>query len=225
MKRKKIFVAIGILGTILLIGSLFLLKVRSVSCSTTTNVPCPSVIETDLLRLEGMPLLRYAPSLKQIVTRSEVKKYTTRISPLGSLAVTLTLRDPVIAFKASGAEVSTLYTEDGTVVGESTATDLPTIAIVEQVEKENIPFLAQFGYELSRTFSVNTFIVTGTALEVNLSDGRKLFYPLSGDIDVLLGASLLTFSQLNRDEGKLMINGEPTAVKEIDFRFKNPVLR
>ncbi len=58
-------------------------------------------------------------------------------------------------------------------------------------------------------------------LKLILDTGQVIYFPTEGDVDVLAGSVRLIFSRLN--EGVQGIRMED--VREIDLRFKNPILR
>lgn len=160
-----------------------------------------------------------------LMMEPEIASYSVRISPLGAASVEITLREGSIAFKPETTNAYTIYTKDGILVKEAQESSLPTVLLKEQIDTASVPFVATLSYELTTILPVSQMTVEGESLKVLLRDNRVLLYPLSGDIDVLLGSTLITFSQLNLTEGKLIIDRQAVVIHEIDFRFKNPVLR
>lgn len=69
--------------------------------------------------------------------------------------------------------------------------------------------------------NVGEYFSDGDYLSIKLKSGETVYFPSVGDVDVLIGGLRVIFSRLNdNDEGIKM-----DYVKEIDLRFKNPVLR
>jgi hypothetical protein len=65
--------------------------------------------------------------------------------------------------------------------------------------------------------------IENSYLMTNLKDGYKIIFPLDGDRDFLLGATVLILNELNKDEMSSKIKvGE---LRTVDLRFKNPVLK
>jgi len=65
--------------------------------------------------------------------------------------------------------------------------------------------------------------VDNWSLQIDLEEGIKATFPLEGDIDYLGGAFFLIISQLNKDNNEFRIDNK--RVSEIDFRFRNPVIK
>lgn len=64
-------------------------------------------------------------------------------------------------------------------------------------------------------------------LELKIDDRFLVKFPIEGDIDVLVGSLRLIFSRLNENSQGIKIENTVNIsdVREIDLRFKNPVLR
>lgn len=58
-------------------------------------------------------------------------------------------------------------------------------------------------------------------LETKIENGILVKFPLEGDMDVLIGSLRLIFSRLNENENGIRMED----VREIDLRFKNPIIR
>lgn len=223
------------LAVILVLGAIFLFsilhKVSSVSCMVE-NKSCPENINEVASSFVGQPMWSLNRNIRvKLQEFSEIEQFSTRISPLGDVSISVVLRDPIIAIKAEGSTEATFYTENGVPAGVGSVTSLPIIMVKEQIDSSRIPFVVELSSELTRMLSIRTYELTQSALVLTLLDSRRLLYPLDGDVDTLLGATLITFSQLNAGTEKLIINnerGQPAeekVVQEVDFRFKNPVLR
>lgn len=223
---RKLFLGIGVLLVAVFIFSVFFLKVRSVTCELTSESPCPPAIFTSVMKFEGKPL---AASVRQISSflqnSSLVQSFSVKVSPLGDVSLFVAVRLPDIALKSDNNSSYNLYTKEGVFVQTVESTNLPTIVVKDQISSEEVQFVSVLGYSLMKNLPISLMSVSNETLQVTLLDQKMLFYPLSGDIDVLLGSTILTFSQLNQTFGVLIIKGEPVTVTQIDFRFKNPVLR
>lgn len=223
---RRIFLFLGVLLAILLFSLFFFLKVRSVSCELDRSLPCSSSLVEKLSAFEGTRLFQSERKIRQMLTSlPEVESYAVRTFPLGDVVVRIILREGRVAIKPESSNTYTLYTKDGILVKEASETNLPTIVLKEQINTEAVPFVAALSYQLTTILPVSQMTVEGESLKVVLRDNRILLYPLEGDIDVLLGSTLITFSQLNLTDGKLIIDRQAVVIREIDFRFKNPVLR
>lgn len=223
---KRLFLLLGIVLIIVLLSGLFFIKVRSVTCTTQDKNVCPNQTNTALSLLKGSRLLGAEKRARAILSsKAEVKDFKIQTSILGDISVSITLREASIALKPDSSDTYTLYTKDGIVVREDKNTTLPFITLKEQIPSESVPFVVQLGFELTTMLPTKELVIEGSSLKVVLRDDRMLYYPLSGDLDLLLGSTIATFSQLNLSDGKLIIDRKATTIREIDLRFKNPVLR
>ncbi len=222
---KRVFFAFGIILVVILLVCVFVLKVRNTSCSAS-NLTCPSDISTEVHSFQGRRLFGSQKALRNFLSnKPEVKSFSIYTSPLGDIFINLELRKADIALSPEGSSVFTLYTKEGVVVRESPGTTVPVVILKEQLPPEAVSFIVQLSWQLTTILPVQEMTVEGSSLKVVLRDGRFVHYPLSGDIDLLLGTTLATFSQLNLTDGKLIIDKKATEIHEIDLRFKNPVLR
>lgn len=223
---RRIFLFFGILLSILLGLLFFFLKVRTVSCEADGSIQCSSLLFEKLSAFQGNRLFQSERKIRNTLSSEpEVLSYAVKTSPLGDITVRITLREGSIALKPESSNTYTLYTKDGILVKEAAQTSLPTVVLKEQISTEAVPFVAALSYQLTTILPISQMTVEGESLKVVLRDNRILIYPLQGDIDVLLGSTLITFSQLNLTEGKLIIDRQAVVIREIDLRFKNPVLR
>jgi hypothetical protein len=67
-------------------------------------------------------------------------------------------------------------------------------------------------------------MIVNESLQTFLPDGKKVIFPLNRDASVLFGSLKLVIDVLNSDTKEPKIEND-LLVKEIDLRFKNPVLR
>src|SRR5258708_27862598 len=134
-----------------------------------------------------------------------------------SFKVVVIERKPIAAFILSPNEFD-LVDKDGIVTEKSSKTALPKLDSSIQLTGGQIVYLANLMSRLYNFFGVTSGKVSRDGLEVNNIHGRKVVFPLSGDIDVLLGSLTLIISRLpSVPEASTMVT--------IDLRFKNPVLR
>jgi hypothetical protein len=70
-------------------------------------------------------------------------------------------------------------------------------------------------------YSISSARIEGTELKLVLNEGKIVRFPLEGDTDLLVGSLRLIFSRLNEEKEGIRMND----IREIDLRFKNPVLR
>ena len=95
---------------------------------------------------------------------------------------------------------------------------MPQLTINEEVDSQKLVFAIQVFSELVRIYGARSGELDKNGLYALLKGDFKAIFPLSGDVDVLLGVLEVTLSQLNEDAPQLKITS-------IDYRFKNPVLK
>jgi hypothetical protein len=78
-------------------------------------------------------------------------------------------------------------------------------------------------YRLESYYQLTQRLIADDSLIIELDDSIRVIFPLEGDGQLLLGALRLVNSQLNSGAKDSTIM--KSMVKEIDLRFKNPVLR
>ena len=143
------------------------------------------------------------------------------------LIIELNLKKPKYTIKDSLSSKFYLIDEDETVLEITEESNLPTIvkSRVDIKLGENINKKDKFSLEIVEKvawlYSVKEGIIEKEELKLTLKEGVLVRFPLEGDVDSLVGGLRLIFSRLN--DGSQGIRMED--IKEIDLRFKNPVLR
>lgn len=79
-------------------------------------------------------------------------------------------------------------------------------------------FLLQIIEKVNWLYSVNRGKIGSNHLLIVLKDETKVFFPLEGDVDLLVGSLRLIFSRLNDSQ-------EGIKMREIDLRFRQAILR
>ncbi len=118
-----------------------------------------------------------------------------------------------------------LLTRTGQKVGETEESVLPKIKLMDGVELGDYSIVAGLIREMSVNQGIMEGVINSEGLIIVMPDGIKLIYPVKGDLDVLLGATSAVLSWLNSEKEQFRIGNELEGVREVDFRFNNPVLR
>lgn len=229
-KKQKfnIFKALSILLIIIfviLIPTIIqkLIKIEKIECESQYG-KCDGVIANNL-QLTG----NYRDTKKIIEQRLEkdilVNSYLIQYQIPNKLKIDINLKKPRYAIFNSSKYY--LIDKDGLIIEESSETNLPTLnkeninlVVGEKIEEKD-KFALSIINGLTYLYSINSGNIINDELKVTNSEGITIRFPLEGDKDVLLGSLRLIFSRLNDETKGIRIED----TKEIDLRFKNPVLR
>ena len=76
-------------------------------------------------------------------------------------------------------------------------------------------------------YSIQSATSDNKELKIITNENKLIHFPLTGDIDVLVGSLRLIFSRLNDEANGIRMEEsvKSSDISEIDLRFKNPVLR
>lgn len=229
-KKQKIniFKALSILLIIIfviLIPTIIkkLIKIEKIECESQYG-KCDEVIANSL-QLTG----NYRDTKKIIEQRLEkdilVNSYLIQYQIPNKLKIDINLKKPRYAIFNSSKYF--LIDKDGLIIEESSETNLPTLnkenvnLVVGEKIKEKDKFALSIINGLTYLYSINSGNIINDELKVTSNEGIIIRFPLEGDKDVLLGSLRLIFSRLNDETKGIRIED----TKEIDLRFKNPVLR
>lgn len=117
--------------------------------------------------------------------------------------------------------------EDGTLLSETSSSDLLKISVDgletnlgEKISNEYLNASLIMEY-LNFLFSIKEGEVQKNILKVQSNDGVSILIPLDNDINLMIGSLRLIFSRLNDGSEGIRMSD----IREIDLRFKNPILR
>ncbi|MEK7472854.1 MAG: hypothetical protein AAB625_02320 [Patescibacteria group bacterium] len=220
-----------ILSIVLIITFLFsipiviqkVIKIEKIECESQYG-ECDEVI-VNSLQLTG----NYRDTKKIIKQKLEkdvlINSYLIQYQIPNKLKIDINLKKPRYAIFNGNKYF--LIDKDGLIINESNETNLPTLkkdgdnlVVGEKINGKD-KFALSIISGLTYLYSINSGNIINNELKVISNEGIMIRFPLEGDKDVLLGSLRLIFSRLN--DGTKGIRIEDT--KEIDLRFKNPVLR
>jgi len=199
-----------------------ILKIGDITCSSQFG-PCNVTIFAKLENLEGLPFHQAKVGISEILAHEVlVKDFSIQFYLPNRLSVNLIERKPQFAVVRSDTKALALVDAEGYIVSIEEASNLPQIVIPEgigsvgeKVSQENF-FALLILADLFSFYQVKVGVVENGALYIFLNDGTKVIFPLEGDREILISSLALV---LKRYEG---VDVKP---REIDLRFKNPVLR
>ena len=189
----------------------------------------PCVLDDKLSLLAGKSLDEVKKEVSNVLSQEDsIADFSIQFKIPGTLEVAVIEKKPKFALKDSSADLLALVDKEGKVLKIVEESSLPRVTtagrlpnVGERVKEESF-FALNILYNLAASYAVVAGRIENNALVVNLPQGYKVVFPLSGDKDVLLGALRLLIERLNEGGKDSRING---GVTEIDLRFKNPVLK
>lgn len=206
-----------------------LVIVKKISCSSQFG-QCSSLIEQRLDEAVNLKLRKALKSADNLL-KSEllVKSYNIKYQVPDTLTIYIIERKPEFAIKKSEGEEVYLIDKDGRVLQTSDSTNLPKIIYEHpynegELVEERVLFSLELVYELAPYYRIESAGLSDNHLVLELERGPKVVFPSQGDRKLLLGSFNLIMSRLNSEDEDTRIE-KSAEVKEIDLRFKNPVLK
>lgn len=203
-----------------------LIKIKTVECQSQYG-ECPQNIVSDLKYLESSDYLVAKKRINQVLSEnSRVSSFLIQYKIPSTIKVDLNLKKPKYSIKNSSNIYFNVDTE-GNVLEVSNESLLPVVTKNDLSYKVGDKVSDQEKFALKIFEKVSWILTTSSgeiqeeSLKIITNEGKVVYFPLTGDVDVLVGSLRLIFSRLN--EGSQGIKMED--IKEIDLRFANPVLR
>lgn len=231
MKVKKILIYASV---IVILASPFyliprLVTIKKVTCASQFG-PCNSQISSQLDLLSKGKLVDVRNEIQKTLDNNVlVKEYFVQFRFPNEIKVNLLEAKPKYALRDKNNNIL-LIDERGFAITQSSLSSLPTVetdgelpGVGEEVDKKLL-FAAEIIYDMFSLYGIDKGAITGDSLELEGANGITLRFPLEGDRQVLVGSLVLIISRLNTPDEITRIE-EITDVKEIDLRYKNPVLR
>ena len=216
------------LGLVIIIVTLVIifvpkvLKVGDIACESQFG-PCSQILVERLDMLEGKPIGDSRKQISEILTSEVlVKDFSVQILLPNRLQVNLLERKSKFALKVQSSDSLALADEEGYIVGIESQSNLPQLVVDsapgnvgEKVSDENL-FAMQIVSDLFSFYQVREGKVSEGNLQVELKGKIRVIFPLEGDRSVLISSLELVLKRYD-DAGD-----NP---REIDLRYKNPVIR
>jgi len=206
-----------------------LIIIREVACESQFG-GCSTLITQGLDSAKDLSFYDAKLKLTSILTQEIlVKDFYIRYQAFDKISVSVLERKPKYALLDSVNKTVYLVDKDGKVLGTSDTSNLPKLIFDRSYkEGENVEDETRFSldliYELSSLYVYNEARLTNDGIAVKLVDGPNVILPTSGDKEILLGSLNMILRRLNREGQDSRIENS-VGVKEIDLRFKNPILR
>lgn len=221
--NKKLHITLLLLLTIFFLSSFFI-HPREVVCE---NINCGEINSTFKDELQNAPFFSIRNKISTAYRNPKINLILWKVDLLGRLVITTQVKTPSLAILTQGGHAS-LFSSTGEFIGESSDFSGPTVVALNKFNVENTPFIVGLSQQIFSLLEVTNAYIKDDSLYFDTKSSITTIYPLQGDIDLLLGETIASFSQLNGASEKFNIIGDTGKVKkvsQIDFRFEKPTLR
>lgn len=228
---KNIYKILSILLIIIFVSLVPVLVMRSIRinkivCNSQYGL-CDQDRLTNLELVKGKDLKRAKNYLDDLLANDlSINDYLVQYKIPSTIDVEINFKKPSFAIY-DPSKGYYLVEKDGLIIGFSEKTDLPFIKVQksnynlgENLNEKHKFAIDTFSY-LLYLYSIKEGTVENESLIVKNSEGVKVILPLEGDTLLLIGSLRLIFSRLNDGSEGIRMND----IREIDLRFKNPVLK
>ncbi len=204
-----------------------IIKISKVSCYSQYG-DCSLEIQKKVEQSLGKT---YSEAKKEIdnslIKELMIKNYSLQLKLPSEVRIDVVLNKPKFALKDISQNIFYLIDREGFVLAKKDKTEFPFVIreninydLGKKISDEDF-FSLEIISDLFSSYQIKEGKIEGDSLVVNLIDGPKVIFPLSGNKNALLGGLKLILSRLNEPDKDVKIE----SVKEIDLRFKNPVLK
>lgn len=232
MTRKRLILTI--VGVLVLGGLGYgiprKIVITTINCKSQFS-QCSGSIQNDLAGFSGKSLITTKRRLKTYLADNvRIDSYTYHFVPLDTYDVTLVEKTASFSIRNTDYNSIALISSEGEVITIVEESALPTLTIngrvwdIGETIDADIWSAISLAEKLNSLYPDATYAIVDDALAVSTIESYVVYFPLTGDRDVLLGSLTLILSRLKQDEEEFRIEGD-RRVQEIDLRFKNPVLR
>lgn len=225
MKKITKYLLRVILIALVLGGILFVfksIKVNKIICENQFGI-CRTSIKNQIANIKDKNIFEIYPKLNNLFKKDPaVLQYRIDFHLPLNIKVNAVERKPIAAFVLSNKTFA-LVDKDGVTTEKVSSTALPQISSIN-LSTTQVVYIANLVSELYTLYGVKSANVTEDGLVIDKLGGKKVYFPLDGDKDVLLGSLSLILSRLPRLQEDSTI-AEQGTIGIIDLRFKNPVLK
>ncbi len=182
------------------------------------------------LRLKRYELVDYRKArvqIEQILKQDiQITDFLIQYKIPSTLKIDVTLKKPTYSINDSQNNYYVID-KNGVVINISNQSNLPTLVktnldykLGDRITDSDLFFL-KIIEKVRWSYSVSVGEVGDNEMILYLKEGILVHFPAEGDVDILVGELRLIFSRLNDESRGIKMND----IKEIDLRFKNPILR
>ena len=229
MRYVRIFLPIFFLA--LALAAIFLapkfIYIGQVVCRSQFG-PC-TLLGDKLSSFAGNNLFATKREVKSVLSKEDsVSEFSLQFRIPDTLEVAIIEKKPKFALRDENSGLLALIDKEGKALKIVEESSLPVVTIagelpdVGETVKEEYFFVLNIIYNVFASYQVREGRIENKSFVLNLPQGYKVIFPLSGDKDVLLGALKLLIERLNEGGKDSRIS---QGISQIDLRFKNPVLK
>lgn len=200
-----------------------LVKINEIECISQLG-DCSDYLVNDLGKVKGKSLKDAKSFASDIFKKqSAVTDFSFKFKIPSKLEVYVVEKRPIGAVVKYDSDKFLLVDYEGEVLSTQNQTDLPIVVVATDFsDQKNVPanlsFALHLMYDVNLTYQARTGKIVNQSLEVEVVEGKKAIFPLTGNEKELVGALKLIFLGLNT-------NPEAHKIRLIDLRYKNPVLK
>lgn len=226
-KLLRIFGVLSVFGVFLYFVKK--IKIDTIECRNQKGV-CSEEVSGKLNSLAGCGYFSCLAGIKrELGEEPRISKYSYQLKGFSKLEVLVSEQRAIYSLKNESVKWSAEVSEDGRVLELTGESSLPSMKVNEPLPNpgQNVNVKELFGLELmariDALYDIEEARIEDSSLLISLKDGYELIFPLAGDRDFLLGATVLILNELNKNEEDSKISSGQ--MKRVDLRFRNPVLK
>ncbi len=203
------------------------IRISNIECSSQYG-DCPDDINSRLQGLRHKSLIEVKKGATKVLRDNFlISDFSTQFKLPSSLKMNLVIKKAMFALKQKDTNNYALVDKSGYVVAIADNSNLPTVIIDEklknvgEVVNDNNLLALKFMSGVFNMYQINVGEVKNNNLVVELPSALTVIFPLAGDelrdSDFYLGVLRLITTKIETENTGIY--------REIDLRFKNPVLR
>ena len=197
-------------------------RVEAVACESQFGI-CSQGVSDLVLKYRGESYFAAKKALsEELSENSRVEQYQIRFGLPDELLVEVVEKKPEVALQF-GENKFFIFDKEGNVVGEVAETQLPRAVVVGVPTDNGVVFAVKLFRELFKYYNVETGTLDEFGLTASIR-GTNVHFPLSGDVDVLLGSAEVALLQLPKLADNSTISANTVNSYAVDLRYKNPVI-
>lgn len=232
MKNPKLIIKLSPFVAVIIFFAviLFQAKIGAIECKNQYG-ECTESISQDLKKIEGTRLLGAKGRIKKTLFENFlIKNYSIQFQLPVGFVVHLVERKAKFALENTQEGKIAVIDNDGTVLTLGDSTTLPKISIVHPLPEPGMAvgnqdfFALKIFGDIVSLYKVKEAHLTDQGLNIVLSDGTQVMFPLEGEKKVLVGSLNFIMNQLKSEESDSTIVTKDESTY-IDLRFKNPVIK
>lgn len=222
---SMVLILVFIVLTPLIIKKLIIIK--NINC-TSQYGECPNTILNGVSYVSGWDLQSAKKEIeKNLKDNYLIYEYLIQYKIPSTLELDIVIKKPKYAVKQRNSPEFFLLDKEGVFLEQNRQSNLPFV-IVENFNNslgervnDKLLFASKINFQFNWLYSVGVGEIKNDGFYTRLKEGVVVIFPLEGDVDSLIGAIRLIYSRLNESSNGIRMEN----VREIDLRFKNPVIR